>query len=372
MSRLDQLFIPKAEFDWEYYVENSVDLVKAGLTNLDSAYRHWISYGCYENRPVKSLSTGVAQKVQLKPGQKFLAQLGRGPPPKPNKPSLQTQTQPKPIILNFKVAILIHIFNIDMFPFFVKNLNYLNDNYSMDNFDIYINIVEDNNPYTGDLKLAVSEHIAKIHNPNISYFFNENRGGDIGGFLLLSKYIIGLGIDYQYVIFAHSKAKFSWRKELCQTIFNIKFESLPECKDIGLIGTKKWIHTFDSHKQPEEYRRFKYHLDTLCQNYEVNCEIPWQFVAGTMFLANIEIIRYIANHNIDSIYFKLNKPESIDVNWLTLVMEEFKKDTRGVGNDLQYRIKYGKSLHPDHMIEHAVERIIGLICQHLSLKVYGQ
>ena len=367
-NRLDQLFIPKVEFDWEYYIEQSVDLAKAGVNNLETAYRHWISYGCYENRPVRSFRSGLSHKVQLKPGEKFLAQLGRTLP-KQVKPL--AQNQPKPIKLDYKVAILLHIYNIDLFPFFVKNLNYLNENYCKENFDIYINIVEDN-PYTGDLRSAVSEYISTIQNPSISFFFNENRGGDIGGFMLLSKYIIGLEIDYKYIIFAHSKAKANWRKELCQTIFNIKFESLPDCKDLGLIGSKEWIHTFDRFKHPDEYRRFKYHLDTLCQNYEVNCDQPWQFVAGTMFLANISIIKYIADHNIDSMYFKLNKPESVDANWLNLMIEEFKKDTRGVGNDLQYRIRYGKSLHPDYMIEHGVERIIGLISHHLNLKVYGQ
>jgi hypothetical protein len=366
LADINSGYIPKNEFDWEYYLSQNEDIKKAGIGNLDAAYRHWIIYGCYENRWVKSSKSEKEMRIKLKPSEKFLFRAA------PMMPSIQAVTPPGPTDLGFKIAIMIHVFDVTMFPFFTFYLNHLSQSYSNSNFDIYINIVEENSPFKGDLKKAVADYSRNIVNPNVTYFFNENRGGDIGGFLLLSKYIIDLEVDYKYAIFVHSKTRLQWRKELCQSIFNIQFENLSKIPNLGLIGCKKWLYTFDPKNQIDEYRRFKYHLVDLCEIYELGCDKPWQFIAGTMFLANIDIIKYIVNHRIDETYVKLNKPDSVDVNWLTIVTDELKKDPKGAGNDLQYRLKYGKPLHPDYMIEHTYERIIGLICQHLQLKVIGQ
>ena len=380
------LYIPKDEFDWDYYLNQNQDIKKAGINHLDAAYKHWITYGCYENRWVKSLKSDSVIQIQLKSNERMIKQLHTpvfvNPLPPQNLPPVCSTSSyispmhqsilPRPFNLGFKMAIMIHIFDTNMFPFFISYLNHLSQLYSDDNLDVYINVVGENNPCVGDLHQLVEKYVKVIVNPHTYYFINENRGGDIGGFLLLSKYIIDLNIDYKYIIFAHSKTRIQWRKDLCQTIFNIPFETLPKTPSIGLIGSKKWLYTFDPKAQQDEYRRFKYHLTDLCNIYEINCENSWQFIAGTMFLAHIDIIKYIVNHNINDVYFKLNKPDSIDINWLTIVTDELKKDPRGAGNDLQYRLKYGKPLHPDYMIEHTFERIIGLICKHLQLKIVGQ
>jgi hypothetical protein len=270
-----------------------------------------------------------------------------------------------------------------MFPFFIRYFNRTFKRYNSNNFDIYINIVKDNNPYLGgDFELAkkrVEEYIEQIDNQNVYYVFNENRGGDIGGFLLLCKNVVDMirhpdkdkAKDYKYVMFLHSKTKLSWRKDLCQSLFNIRFAELEESKnqDIGLMGSRKWVHLFDPKKQQQEFKRFEYHLIDLCKDYKLDYNVPWYFIAGTMFLANIKIIEYIVSHNLDGIYSKLNKGNSIDINWLNIVTNELNKNPKGAGNDLQYRLMYNNPLHPDYMIEHTYERIIGLICQHLKLRI---
>ena len=50
-------YIAKTEFDWEYYLSKNDDVKKKGINGLDECYRHWILYGCYENRIVKSLKS---------------------------------------------------------------------------------------------------------------------------------------------------------------------------------------------------------------------------------------------------------------------------------------------------------------------------
>lgn len=370
-------FIPKNEFDLEFYINHNDDVKKARLTTLDTAYKHWITYGCYENREVKSLKSGKIIKIKLKPNEKFVIK------PSPQAEYLPTMGSgsvsglpgaPNVITLGYRIAILIHIYDTKMFPFFTNYLNNLNNLYNKDNFDIYINVVEEGSPHKdGDLREAVINYMKKINNPNAYYFLSENRGGDIGGFMLLCKHIVNLDIDYKYVIFVHSKTRFQWRKELCQSVFNIKFENLHTMHNMGIIGSKKWLHNFNPLIQLDEYRRFKYHLVDLVDIYELGEEVekPWQFIAGTMFLADMQIIKYIVTHKFDEVYYKLNRLDSIDINWLTIVTDELKKEPRGAGNDLQYRVKYGKPLHPDYMIEHTFERIIGLICSHLKLNVVG-
>ena len=369
ISDINSFYIPKDDFDWEYYINQNDDIKKSGINSHETAYKHWIMYGCYENRPVKLIKSGKILKVKLKPTERFLQgdrQVVIGPliPKQP--------PQPKVIDIGCKIAIMIHIFDMNSFSFFTSYLNYLSSLYNNNNFDIYINIVKENNLFKGDLQKIANDHIRSIINPNCSYFLSENRGGDIGGFLLLSKYIVESGVNYKYAIFAHSKSRLQWRKELCQTIFNIRFEHLHKLTNVGIIGCRKWIYTFDPQTQKEEYRRFRYHLVDLCEIYGVTCDKAWQFIAGTMFLAHIDIIKYIVEHRIDEVYYKLNKHDSIDINWLTIVTDELRKDPRGTGNDFQYRVKYGKALHSDYMIEHTFERIIGLVTDHLGLKIISQ
>lgn len=409
-------YISFADFDWKYYIDSSQDLKK--IRNSRDAYNHWIQYGCFENRPVKNLKTKecFTVKLQKEKGERF-SQIEQQKIDKKKEaierslshqqqqqqrkiiPSQIHQRNPAPpkIKLSFKLAILLHIFDIEMFPnFYIHYLNKLTNKYDDDDVHIYINFVIEDNPYgnMNTIKSAVEEHITHILNKNVYYCFNENRGGDIGGFLILSKIILDKckneSLNYKYILFAHTKKKDEWRKELVKPIFNYKFEYLSEnskMEDFGIIGAKKWIYNIEPRtpKEQQQMEKYKYHMIDLCNMYnlEEDVKTSWKFVAGTMFILDTRIVQYIIygneikNENDDSIYvsdvlyYKLNKLDSIDVNWLNIVTDILKKDPKDVGNDLAYRMKYGKPLHPDHMIEHTFERVIGLICKHLGLKVYG-
>jgi hypothetical protein len=353
-----EVYIPKEEFDWEYYLLKNPDIKKAGNNTLDKSYRHWITYGCYENRWVRARN-GSERQIKLKTGEKMPTF------------SIQVTSLSKPIELKFKIAIMIHIFDVTMIHCFISYLNDLASAYDVNNFDIYFNVVEENTPFVGDLKQYMEEQLKLITNPHVQCHYSPNQGGDIGGFLILSKIIVTSGIDYRYAIFVHSKNKKSWRINLCHCVFNIKYETLDKMPQMGIISSKKWINTFDPAIQAEEYRKFKYHLIELCAIYGLTSDRAWSFIAGTMFLIDIQIIQYIVSHEVDRVYRMLNRVDSVDVNWLK-VLDEKGKDPRGTVNDYQYRLKYGRSLMSDYMIEHTYERIIGLICQHLNLKLIGQ
>uniref|UniRef100_A0A6C0BKB2 Uncharacterized protein n=1 Tax=viral metagenome TaxID=1070528 RepID=A0A6C0BKB2_9ZZZZ len=360
-SDLHTSFIPKSLFDWEFYLSHNPDLKKAGLQTLEKCYRHWTSYGCYENRLVRSTKTGTEIRVKLNPKEKFKLS---------ETPTTVSVTGHSPIDLKFKIAVMIHVFDVNLIKFFVSHLIQLSHNYCPENFEIYWNIVQEDNPYQGDLRQYVRSLVSDLPYQHCHYQYSLNRGGDIGGFLLLSQSVVNSGINYKYVMFVHSKNKRIWRIDLCRCLFDIRYEQLDRSPGVGMISAKKWINSFDPKKQTEEFRRFRYHLIELSKFYRVPIDQAFKFVAGTMFLAKYEIIQYVVEHEWQQVYQLLNRVESVDVNWLT-VMNEMGKDPQGTTNDYQYRLKYRKSLHSDYMIEHTFERIIGLICQQLHLELMG-
>jgi hypothetical protein len=281
-----------------------------------------------------------------------------------------------PIKLIKPFAILIHIYNAKYLSFFIKNIQILYSKYTKDSFDIFINIVYISNKVEiiNNEKMIIDEEIKKLYKPNIIY--NENKGGDIGGFLHLCK-LLDLN-KYNGIIFCHSKTKDRWRIDLCSSIFNYNFSN--DELDFGLLGNSKWVHTVDPQKHQLNYSRFSEHFIKLFKIYNFDdyleltinkkyTDIPkWQFIAGTMFIANIKIIKYIIDHDIDYVYSLLNKLETVDDNWLRII-KEMKLDNKGCGNDLCYRVKFGRPLFADFMIEHAFERLIGLICTKLNLTI---
>lgn len=148
-------FIPKEQFDWEYYLHHNPDLKKNGITTLDKCYRHWIIYGCYENRWVRIRTTGDEKQVKLLPSEKFIF-------PRSVSPIYNL------IELNFQMAIMIHVFDVKRtLCFFITYLNDLFQRYRHENFDVYFNIVQENTPYVGDLKQYVSEQLQQIRSPRL-------------------------------------------------------------------------------------------------------------------------------------------------------------------------------------------------------------
>lgn len=412
------------DFDYLYYLKQNPDLKQAHLKTLVQCFTHWCNHGCYENRKIRSNKTGEEMQILVDRSKKmvhkqkviekgnnineirvdfknFLSRKDIIKSQIPNQIELHRQKQRllvnrslnSLITLTNPIAVLVHIFDINYIQFFIKNLNHLNTRYTHDSIRIYINIVLENNPYfvddnnpteekISDFKTLVNSMFSQsLHNKNVKIYYNENKGGDIGGLLLLIKEMFLSGEDYSHFIFVHSKTKYKWRYDLCSIIFNYPLENLSHGNSIGLISSQKWIRTIQTTNK--DYQFFESHLlklykilkfndyyqNTLQKKYK---DIQsWKFVAGTMFIANINIAKYIFENGITDIYSVLNKLDTIDENWVKLV-RNLNRDPRDCGNDLQYRVKYGKPLYADHMIEHAVERIIGLICEKLKLKIIGE
>lgn len=388
MNCVDNLFIDKYDFDWEYYLHQNYDLVCAKINDLNSSYKHWLVIGCYENRVVRRLSQPEKIiTVKLKQTQKFSPHLTmkylnnkhKTLPQTPQTPQTQKNMKlyikgqsTQPIKLNYKIAILVHLFNHSLLPFYVKIINQLHQNYEQSAFDIYINIVNQDTNYN---EQYIQQNIKEINNDNVIYFCNENRGGDIGGLLLLSKYINDHHKDkYLYCMFFHSKTNNEWRKDMCQAVINADLVNLPKMDKVGLIGSKKWVHQFNYQSQYGQH--FRHHFDFIEDMYK-NSGISadslkqWEFLAGTIFICKTEILQLLVQCQFATLYSRLNTLNSVDDNWVNIVSNILHKDTLGTGNDLMYRKLYGHPLHPDFQIEHAIERFIGAIVKHLGLKILG-
>jgi hypothetical protein len=354
-------FISETDFDWKYYLEQNPDLGGHGIRGSVDAYRHWITHGCHENRLVKTL-TGQPYRLQLKISEKLNL-----------RPTHNTPIN-EPFHLEFRMAIMIHIFDLMMLKTFIIYLNDLFTRYRASSFDVYINFVVEDNPYGKGvnqeqlIREYVVEQLKTLMTQNVKCLYSPNRGGDIGGFFLLSREVRDSLQSYRYAIFVHSKNKKKWRIDLCQCVFNLRYETLGAMTKMGIISHKNWIKTFDPLHQVDEYNRFKYHLIELSRIYQLDHHQPWSFVAGTMFLFRIEILEYIVNHELDSTYLRLNQVNSVDVNWVS-ILDSLGIDRKNTTNDYQYRLTYARSLRSDYMIEHTFERVIGLICQHLGFQV---
>jgi len=352
------------DFDWNYYLDNNIDVKKSIKNTKENSYSHWLRYGIYENRIVKKNDDieGFKILVKKKNTTNYKSKINYNNIPIPTNNINNNIIKHSKEILHCKIAILIHIYNLNIFNHIIKYINHLSKKYDDSNILIYINICE-----KGETDILPYKSL--ILNKNVHYIYNSiNKGGDIGGFLILIKELMKSMCDFDYFMFIHTKTNISWRKDLCNHIFNYPLHKLEKDSNIGIVGSKNRIYKF-SKKNVEEYNKFKLHIDKLCNLHNINIDdhVDWSFVGGTIFLGNINIVKYIYNNNIDEVYNILNDVESIDLNWANIVKNKY--NVVDVGNDYKYRLLHNKSLLSNYMVEHTYERIIGLICKHLNLKL---
>ena len=272
---------------------------------------------------------------------------------------------PLPII-DFNIAVLLFIYDINMSNYFKTKIDKLIDKYSENNIHLYIGIKTFENRYIVNINVNdYLNNIFKYKNKKIFLFDTEqnSKGGDIGGYIQLSKIASELGTYKWYVIF-QTKTNLKWRNDLILPILNLDFLTISD--NIGIIGSKKWTMNFFLNKNSS----YNYHFKKLNEIFNISWDEfskinSWEFVGGSMFVLNNKIINYMNNYNND-IYNLLNTNTSIDINWVNH-LEKTKLNRKNCNNDYEHRIKYKKSLISDYMIEHTFERYIGFIVKYLKM-----
>ena len=220
-----------------------------------------------------------------------------------------------------KVALIIHVGNIKVFKQILKNYpKFFNNN----NIDLYISC---NNTKDFDILQKTV--------PDAELFKYENRGMDIGPFLLMIKHLIKINANYNYYIKIHTKSDASWRNLMIKPIYdnlnyfldypskgsdslNSKGSDSLNSKGVKMYGCYEYTYDgqFDMNYTPvmdiirRNYPEYIENFLEYCSRRNkigIECKKSPYFVAGTIFAFN-------------DVYFDLFK-KIVDLNHEYMILE---------------------------------------------------
>lgn len=272
------------------------------------------------------------------------------------------------------IAITLQIGNWYVFK---KMEHYLN-NFKNINVNIYFVLIND----------IVNDEIIEYLKNNYKYsviLSAENRGMDIGLFLVNLYFMKKNNINHKYIFKIHTKTNDDFRnqtlnilmKDHNKIIENIKLLS---SDNVGIYAGN-FIYKYSNDRGVFESNY--YHLKNLV-NYLYNEELNTnnlEFVAGTMFIIKSKIFDILNIHIIEYLYKSLNNIETLDYYWYSVfykinINQKDKIDNdyhRNIKtkypNNMSYSIKTNKPGLRDCMIEHAMERLFGYICKKNNLNI---
>jgi|GEM_PF-5932189 len=239
--------------------------------------------------------------------------------------------------VKLKIAVLCHLFYIDLWPEIRQYLK----NIEMP-FDLYINLVKES-ASIAELE-AVKYEIEGFH-PGAVIIISENRGLDIGGTLKLIQVVSDNKREYDLFLKIHTKkSKKSttkevgrrWRLELLNSLLGSPYivngivTLFRENENIGMIGPKTWLikakddfHFAVGINEPG--------IHEICRKFNIKKDIhDLEFIGGTMFWIDARVIA--------------DKLKSLDINSIVNNMEP--------GYFIDNRMS---------TITHSLERVFGLM-----------
>lgn len=355
-------------FDWEYYISRYKLDKKHKISNYISAINHYMSHGIKEGKKGTQNSVNYTNfdwkyynshnKLNLPTKQAAI-----------NHYKTHGKNLNLPYCKNFSFAILLHAYNLDLLDEFINKINHFININNLNDYHIKINVPIDSNinnfkhnylinntdinskfmltktlsPYHSHLinqnnfkKLYnIYEHITqKINLPKdrIQVMFSENRGVDIGGFLLMLDQTIKQNIKHDFIIKLHTKTNWGQRS-LLTSVLNSKINKL--CRKYKAIYSMKMHFPNPKHK----------YLNSLSSDVNNKNMAPFlnkfklplktfNFAAGTMFLCSNHMTNFFKSQNILYLFQKLN---------------------------LKYPANWGQR-------EHKYERFFGYLIKHFKLK----
>jgi GT2 family glycosyltransferase/glycosyltransferase involved in cell wall biosynthesis len=233
------------------------------------------------------------------------------------KPKKVTPTQGR-------VAIIAHIFYIDLWSEIEAYLDKLNISY-----DLYVTV-----PH-----IMANDDIKKLFSKeNINVFVSENRGRDVLPFLLTMEHI---GVDsYKYICKLHTKKTGDsplgnvWRKLL---YFDL-LEAESATKSLEILESDQSIGQITGRNTILDSKRYAYgnnsKIKFLCNELNIEFKEEYTFCGGTMFWSRTSTIAPL--------------------------VELFKKDR------LKFEEERGQK---DHTIAHAIERLFGILLQNSNQSI---
>ena len=227
---------------------------------------------------------------------------------------------------NKNVAIIAHVFYIDIYEDIVEYLKQLDID-----FDFFVTIPQEMN----------KEDIAKLFAlyPDVKVFSVENRGRDVLPFLLTLNHI---GLDnYKYLCKLHTKKTGNsplgdvWRRLLYYDLIGSK-ETVHDI--VELFENDSTIGEVTSRNTVLDSKRYAYgnniKIKKLCRDSGIEFREDYYFSGGTMFWSRMKPLEPI---------LKLFRDKK-----------------------LEFEDEMGQK---DHTIAHAIERFFGIIIQDMGLKI---
>jgi hypothetical protein len=267
----------------------------------------------------------------------------------------------------YSLAISIQVGN---WSTFLKMEHFLNN---FKNININIYIVLTNNIINDGIINSLKKYT------NITILCAENRGMDIGLFLVSMHYIKNNKFKHDYLYKIHTKTHDPFRNE---TLFNllgthdriINNIKLLSSSDVGMISGNV---IYKYHENKDIFNSNYYHVDNLIKylyNEHTNNNLL-EFPAATFFIVKMKIFNLLTVDKLEYLYSNLNNFDSFDIFWysmfynininnkIIIYKDYINNKSSRYSNNLNYQIKTGKPGLRDCMVEHAFERLFGYICR---------
>jgi hypothetical protein len=187
-----------------------------------------------------------------------------------------------------------------------------------------------------DCIIMLLKNKLKIKAERLQVIFSENRGVDIGGFILLMDQVIKQNIKHDYIVKLHTKSQVRWR-DLLTSFLNIRINKLLNYHQA--VYSFRLGFKFNASYADINARANIANLSHLSQIL-TQLNLPkkdFNYSAGTMFIASSKMTQFFKEYNMINFFKNLN----------------LNKDYKAVNG----------------LIEHAFERFFGYIIDHLNLKV---
>lgn len=274
----------------------------------------------------------------------------------------------------YSIGLLIQIGNWNVF----KKMEDFISNFKNININIYFFII---NEYSNVENIDYLKYKYK----NCVIASCENRGMDIGPFLLNLHYMKYKNYYHEYIFKIHTKTCDKFRNETLDklmknhdTIINniIKLYD----NNVGIIAGNI-LYKYNDYKDAflsnifyiKKLIKYLYNEDIIYNNLE--------FVGGTMFIAKLKIFNILSIYTIINLYKKLNNNETLDYYWYSVFYNININDRKKIyldyinnkenryANNLNYSFKTNNPGLRDSMIEHSIERVFGYMCKKEGLQL---
>jgi hypothetical protein len=266
----------------------------------------------------------------------------------------------------YDIAISIQIGNWNTF----KKMEHYLTNFNSININFYFILIKD------------IASIENLHYLRDTYKFSviltaENKGMDIGLFLISLLYIRLKNYNHDYLFKIHTKTDDNFRNVTLDKLFgsydriveNIRLLNNP---NIGMLSGNS-IYKYKDHQNVFLSNYYHLHNSVLYLYNEGINNNHLEFVAGTMFIVKFKLFNILSRDVLEYFYKNLNDIDSLDYYWYSIYYKININNKEHIYNDymnnkghkhpnnLSLQIKTGRGGLRDSMIEHAMERLFGYI-----------